>query len=301
MVNLLGARRTAALYDNTVIHSSDSLREELLGDINDQSQNADIFVELYKRVKRDLKAGKNVILDATGLARKKRMAFIRELKHIDCYKECVFFAVPFEVCCERNEARDRVVPANEMRKMHKCIQVPVTTEGFDIIYSPCINEYCTYYGSAKDKIESLTSFSQDNHHHTLTLGQHCESVRHLMLQFMLDGHIDEEWEDIALRAALLHDIGKETTKVWTTRNGDPTDEAHYFNHENVGAYDSLFYKYKNNDFADSMLAALLIELHMKPYVAYKASKKSLERDKKLLGEDGWACLMALHECDKLSH
>lgn len=50
---------------NAVIHASDEIREELLGDVQDQNNNAKVFEVLHSRVKADLLAGKNVIYDAT--------------------------------------------------------------------------------------------------------------------------------------------------------------------------------------------------------------------------------------------
>ena len=48
-----------------VVHSSDKIREEL-GDVNDQSKNEQVFTILHKRIKEDLRSGKNVIYDATN-------------------------------------------------------------------------------------------------------------------------------------------------------------------------------------------------------------------------------------------
>ena len=69
---------------NAVVHSSDSIREEL-GNINDQSQNELVFNTLHKRVKEDLLNGKNVIMDQTGLKRKNRLHLLNNiLKDVPC-------------------------------------------------------------------------------------------------------------------------------------------------------------------------------------------------------------------------
>ena len=47
-------------HKNTIIHSSDALREELFGNVNDQNNNEVLFTELHRRIKADLSAGKNV-------------------------------------------------------------------------------------------------------------------------------------------------------------------------------------------------------------------------------------------------
>ena len=61
-----------------IIVSSDELRKELLGDINEQSQNAKIFEEVEKRIKEGLKQG-NVVYDACNINYKKRRAFLQKL------------------------------------------------------------------------------------------------------------------------------------------------------------------------------------------------------------------------------
>ena len=58
------AEKYAKDHKNTIIHSSDALREELFGNVNDQNNNEVLFTELHRRIKADLSAGKNVIYDA---------------------------------------------------------------------------------------------------------------------------------------------------------------------------------------------------------------------------------------------
>ena len=55
--------------------SSDNLREELLGDVNDQSQNAVIFKEMQKRTINALQQNCSVIYDATNLNIKDRKKY----------------------------------------------------------------------------------------------------------------------------------------------------------------------------------------------------------------------------------
>jgi len=40
-----------ALKENATIHSSDSLRKELFGDVNVQDKNGEVFQELHNRIK----------------------------------------------------------------------------------------------------------------------------------------------------------------------------------------------------------------------------------------------------------
>jgi predicted kinase len=76
-------------YSDYCVHSSDAIREELSGDVNNQDINKQVFDTLHKRVKADLAAGKNVVYDATNISWKRRKAFVQELNSISCYKECI--------------------------------------------------------------------------------------------------------------------------------------------------------------------------------------------------------------------
>ena len=59
----LAAQRDA----NTVIVSSDAIREELTGEIEDQSRNNEVFEIFHQRIRKNLEEGKNAIADATNL------------------------------------------------------------------------------------------------------------------------------------------------------------------------------------------------------------------------------------------
>ena len=61
--------------DEVVYISSDEIRAELLGDINDQSQNDKVFSEVHKRIKETVKAHKHIIVDATNLLLSLEKAF----------------------------------------------------------------------------------------------------------------------------------------------------------------------------------------------------------------------------------
>ena len=65
------------------IHSSDDIREELSGDINNQEINQKVFNILHNRVKEDLRANKNCVYDATNISYKRRKAFLEEIKSIE--------------------------------------------------------------------------------------------------------------------------------------------------------------------------------------------------------------------------
>ena len=69
MVGLPGSGKsfTAESIPNAVVHSSDAIRAEVLGDENDQTQQDLVFQTLHKRVLQDLVDGKDVVIYATPI------------------------------------------------------------------------------------------------------------------------------------------------------------------------------------------------------------------------------------------
>ena len=275
-----------------IIHSSDVIREEL-GDVNDQSKNEEVFKILHKRIREDLKSGKSVCLDATNLNRRRRIAFLNELKNIPCEKICVLVATPFEECLKQNFNRDRKVPEEVLWRMYKSFNVPCEQEGWDeiIVHYPN-EEWKEYYGCVADHINELCDFNQENHHHALTLGEHMKKAGNYLFDVL-------HKESDVVHAAFTHDIGKLDCKEFKNGKGEPTEEAHYYNHHFAGCYKCLFFGYPSR--INKMYVSLLIELHMKPYLEYKQSEKAKEKDRKLFGDRVFNDVMMLHEADLFAH
>lgn len=271
--------------DDIELFSSDALRAELWGDENTQGDNQQLFTELHRRIKNCLREGKSAIYDATNINYKKRMAFLQELKHIECKKVCWVFAVPYEVCLERNANRNRIVPEYVIERMYKNFTIPYWYEGWDDIH--IINDF----GEILNPLQFITDnicFNQDNYHHNLTLGKHCASA-----YLSLD---DLSNFDLQI-ATLIHDNGKIFTKDFHNKHGEETEEAHYYGHQYVGAYNSLFYE----DINDHLYVAQLIQWHMHPYTVWKDSIKAMNRDKSLLGEELFNDITILHKADVDAH
>jgi len=66
-------------HENAVVISPDDIRRELSGNVSDQSQNGKVWFLAKERTVDALKAGKDVILDATNVATKSRKRFIQGL------------------------------------------------------------------------------------------------------------------------------------------------------------------------------------------------------------------------------
>ena len=274
---------------NANIHSSDAIREELSGDINNQDINDLVFKTLHNRVKEDLKNGKNCIYDATNINYKRRMAFLRELNSIPCEKICVLMATPYEVCLERNAKRDRKVPENVIKRMYMNFDIPYWYEGWDDIRIKYSSNSESLLGIPVKWIENVKNYNQENSHHTLTLGEHCWQAAEYL----------DRYSSTALQyATILHDCGKPFCKTFTNTKGEVTDQAHYYFHEHIGSYNSLFYDINNYN----LNIAILIRWHMQPYFWEKDNNEK-QRNKyyKLWGEELYSDVMKLHEADKNAH
>lgn len=291
------AKELASQYD-AEIFSSDSLREELFNDVNFQGDNNALFKELHRRIKECLKSGKSAIYDATNINMKKRKAFLDELKNISCKKICCLMATPYKVCLERNAQRERKVPEEVITRMYKNFNVPFWYEGWDFIDIIYSEESENSFGMPREWIESVMDFNQDNPNHSLTLGEHCRETWYCLQERI---NYDDDFRSCCITelkyAALLHDEGKVFTKGFVDSKGNPSETAHYYQHQNCSAYDSLFFEYP----ANHLYVAQLVQQHMRPFIAWKYSQKAMEKDKKLLGENFFRNLCYLHEADKAAH
>ena len=280
------AERIKSKYD-AVVHSSDTIREEIMGDVQDQSNNAKVFDVLHRRVVSDLSAGRNVVYDATNINYKRRMDTLRRIEKTGCHKVCVFMATPFNICIERSKNRERIVPYEILDRMYKNMWIPHEYEGWDridLIYPEGFRPY-----SINDLFNGkngLNFINQDNPHHKLTIGHHCITA------FAMLSDASPELQE----AALLHDIGKAFTKGFVNTKGETTEIAHYYNHHNVSAYNSLFY----GDFDLNRLnVAAIIQWHMKPFEIKRLESpaSAKKRFKKLIGNKMYKEVMTLHAAD----
>ena len=168
-------------------------------------------------------------------------------------------------------------------------EIPSYAEDFDEI--KIIQNYATQYDYSDAYLE-MQGFDQKNPHHALDLMRHCEKCQDYVLQ---QNDIFDVIPEIAM-AALLHDYGKLFTASWD----EDKSCNHYYNHENVGAYDFLCYA-DNNLFSRQMIQdiALLINLHMIPHQWRDQNKKN--KIQQIYGEHIWKVLMWLNKADMAAH
>lgn len=295
MCGLVGSGKTVKAQElaeqyNATVFSSDALREELFGNVNDQSHNQELFVELHKRIKECLRAGHSAIYDATNISYKKRMAFLAELKNIPSEKICVLMATPYEECLKRNVERERKVPEYVIKRMCMNFNIPYWYEGWDDIQIEYGN-YEGYYFSPLNFFNKYINYNQHNSHHELTLGEHClRTSLHIFQKTPNDFTM--------IFAALTHDCGKPFCATFKNKKGETTEECHYYDHQFVGAYNSLFYDYRTSA-ANPLDIAIRIMWHMQPY--FNKEEKMQNKYHKLWGEELYQDIMVLHTADKEAH
>ncbi len=280
-----------AKSEGAIIVSSDEIRKELFGDINDQSNNVKVFEEVINRAKFYLANKYNVIIDATNINYKKRRHLLNSIDNLHGKDRiAILVATPYEECLERNKLRERKVPEKVIKRMYFNFYIPQYYEGFDDIQIRYNSGYIFAF-------EDLEDMPQDNPHHTLTILEHCRKTQDIINKIQ-DNSYDVETP--LSRAGLLHDIGKRETKTFLNMKDEITDIAHYYDHEKVSAYNSLFNftikQWIARDKINKILYTLkLIQWHM--LLHFDLSEKTITKYKNMLGESTWKDLEVLHKAD----
>lgn len=287
------AKEYARTSENeTVILSSEIIREELFGscgvDVQTSENHEKVFTAMFRRAKAALAEGKNVVYDATNLKKKNRIHVLRGLQFVRCQKICQLMILPYEECIRRNKKSESVVPEEVMWKMYTGFQPPHDNEGWDYISVEVFygsNELRKKYTLNDSFVEIMESFEQHNSHHQFTLGEH---QRRACVYLFCIGVTDTE----LLIASSFHDIGK-----IKTRTTDKDGQCHYYNHNCVGAYD-IFLLYLGVCAPRALInVSNYIYYHMHPFLAWSQSEQAKEKDKKLLGEEMFEKIMLLHRAD----
>ena len=116
---------------NVVPLSSDMVRALLFDDIREQRFQDLVFSNLRSMLKARLIAKRPMnYVDATNLTPQERQHWIKLAKDYNYEVHAVFFDVPLDVCIERHQRRDRVVPEDVMRRMAAKLKPPSFDEGF---------------------------------------------------------------------------------------------------------------------------------------------------------------------------
>ncbi len=262
--------------------------------LDGKALNSEVFSYILSETRAALLSGCSVMVDATNLIRKRRISFLSELKNIKAERICLLLVCSPDECKRRNRERNGMarVPDHAMENMLSMFECPTIAEGWDRI-DVLMDEipYSFPFSEAE-------CFSQDNPHHTLSLLGHLRAAR--------DYLIEKNAPDFLTRVAYYHDIGKLYSKTFVNKRGQITDIAHYYSHENYGAYlylcEMLCGKGASAEDVESALReSLLINLHMRPLSAWQASRRAYERDRALFGDEMILLTELLHEADRAAH
>lgn len=119
---------------DTVIVSTDEIREELFGDCRVQKDGDKVFQIAYERAGNYLKAHRDVIFDAMSLKPKDRLTLLMLFDSI-AKMICVVTGNDCARALENQRKRDRQVPDEVVRAQCKRFVMPTKEEGWDeIIY-----------------------------------------------------------------------------------------------------------------------------------------------------------------------
>ena len=287
------AKELAIKY-NAIIISTDMIRGEI-GEVQDQSNNTEVFKLFHQRIKDGLMNGYNVIADATNINMKSRRAIIDYVKNVGCNIIAYVMTKPIGKCIEDNINRKYPVPKDVITKQMMNFQIPFYEEGFDKIIIDSYN-----YGYIDDNFintlqDDMDGFNQNNPHHNEDLLCHCMTVFEGLLKYFAES--GNKINRILLLSSQVHDYAKILTQK-TDENGI----SHYYQHENVGAYyllshyqDLVATCYLSNDEMLEML--FYVNYHMMPM--NWNSDKSKDKWKKIFGEDKFNNLILFNKCDKI--
>ena len=280
--------------DKVVLISSDDIREEILGDVNDQTQNDKVFSHIHKLIKQAVRDYNHIIVDATNLTIKNRRALLNCLDDKKDYHKIAYIVnTPIEKCKENNSKRDRKVPEYVIDNQAKKFEIPFANEGFNSIF---LHHFPAYNcGALKEEVllNNITSlmdgFNQKNHHHAYDLGTHCRK-----LYEELSKRTDDK---ILLCSALVHDIGKLYTGA---PKEDGSGEYSYKQHNNFGAYYLItnLEKIESNRLDEILELLFYVNYHMHPF--FVQSGKSEKKWKDIFGEEKYNKLFLFNECDKIA-
>ena len=268
---------------NSVYLSSDKIREELYGHESVQGNPVEVFTFMQGRAIEALKSGRDVFYDATNLTRKDRAGILSATPRYVCKQATVVFA-PYEMCVERDMARERSVGKEVIDRMIRRFQPPFYDEGFDLI-DVCQNYSDEEYEQFLKKYGSLSArmmILHDNPHHSLPVWKHCQEAE----KYVKDHFFEESFRDKLAFAACLHDCGKYIVKDFNDSKGNPSEYAHYYQHQCASAWQCM-----EETFDEFVI--WLVGTHMDPFLDTKYYRNL----------DPWMkdAVDILHEADLAAH
>lgn len=228
-----------------------------------------------REIEMALKRRNKIIVYVESLHRGFRTELLRLLNKLDIQKECLIVAVKYRDCYAS------IDDYKEWNTPHKF-------EGWDAVKLIYPNKKDKeFLGTIDDVINKYIGYNQSSLYHKHTLGEHMRIAKNT-----IDNNMECSIE--AYYATAIHDIGKPFVRVTDGK------KIRYANHQNVGAYDSLFVNLPNCDIIE---VSTIINLHMEPYKWERGKnfKVNSVKYRELWGEQLYYNVMALHIADKAAH
>ena len=139
-------KKVASLSERqTIIVSTDDIREIYYGDASDQSHNGEVFKMAYQLIGAALDVDINVIFDATNLYKRDRRKVLGIVDNFDCEKTVVFVCSTVDDAKVRNAKRARNVPEDVIERQYLRYSDPCMEEGWDLIQSGKSNILLNYW------------------------------------------------------------------------------------------------------------------------------------------------------------
>ena len=289
--------------NDCAIVSSDMIRKEMTGDENNQEHNEEVFKLYYEAFKGHLRAGRNVVLDATNInikARKQIFMHLSEyLKDVENYNMhhqsrqdfkviAYVMSTSFWECVRRDSIRQRSVGEAVIRKFVSGFQFPQKCEGFDEIFiegygGADMGLYDQF--TAVKLMEKMSAFDQKNPHHKFYLLKHCTTLETLCME-----------DPIRKVAGLWHDVGKLFTQQF-----DENGIAHYYGHDSVGTYFLLenLNIFGLSDWDDIFEVLFYINFHMRAHKDLR-NPKAERKYRALFGDERYEKLIDFANKDMIA-
>lgn len=286
------------LNNEYIILSTDTLRAHMCGTVEDQSKNKEVFQTFHSLIAKYLKNGVDVVAEATNITMKSRRSILNTIKGIDCEKVCVVIVKPIGECKRDNIDREHPVPSYVIDKQARKFQIPFLEEGWDEIkFVDHIHNKDKYNYRLESAWvpEVYNDFDQKNPYHMESLGKHMTDAYDFVKNHGL--HKNKDYEMII--ATKYHDMGKLYTQTF-----DENGVAHYYGHENIGAYMMLVYEVANQHslFVNHNIGdiAFYINYHMLPFQWKPNNTKTEIKWAKRFGSKKYHNLWDMHIADLIA-
>lgn len=129
------AKEVKNINPDVVIINPDDIREELLGDRYDQSNNYEVFSKVYERIDENIQNNKSIIYDATNTVSKFREKAINATRKKNVTIVGIIFDTTIKGCFDRNLRKEVPVFCSVIERMYINLKTkkPSINEGFDIL------------------------------------------------------------------------------------------------------------------------------------------------------------------------